>query len=137
MFFRVANGGDGFHGPHYAMLWSAVEIVELNESYQVRAYAPGLMLIGSNGGGEAYALDSRNSSSPVVRVPFVGMDLTLVQEFEPTISTFLGGLKRKNAPNPGMEVFEIKPIILGGDPIDPANKTLLNRQKHRGSPQVE
>lgn len=30
----------------------------------------------------------------------------------------------------GMEIFEIKPIILGGSPSDPANKTILTRQQH-------
>jgi hypothetical protein len=30
----------------------------------------------------------------------------------------------------GMEIFEITPIILGGSPTDPANKTALNRQQH-------
>ena len=30
----------------------------------------------------------------------------------------------------GMELFEIKPIMLGGDPLDPANKTFLTRQQH-------
>lgn len=30
----------------------------------------------------------------------------------------------------GMELFEVKPIILGGDPIDPANKMWVTRQQH-------
>ena len=30
----------------------------------------------------------------------------------------------------GKEIFEIKPIILGGSPIDPANKTVLTREQH-------
>lgn len=30
----------------------------------------------------------------------------------------------------GMEIFEITPVILGGDPADPANKTILTRQQH-------
>jgi len=29
----------------------------------------------------------------------------------------------------GMELFEIKPIMLGGDALDPANKTLLTREQ--------
>lgn len=28
------------------------------------------------------------------------------------------------------EVFEIKPVILGGSPIDPKNKIILNRDEH-------
>lgn len=30
----------------------------------------------------------------------------------------------------GMELVEIKPVILGGDPIDPKNKTWVTRQQH-------
>ena len=38
---------------------------------------------------------------------------------------------RKSDPNlRGMEVFEITPIIVGGDPTDPKNKTLLTREQH-------
>lgn len=31
---------------------------------------------------------------------------------------------------PGMELIEIKPVILGGDPLDPHNKTWLTRAQH-------
>jgi len=30
----------------------------------------------------------------------------------------------------GKEIYEIKPVILGGSPTDPANKTVLTRQQH-------
>jgi hypothetical protein len=30
----------------------------------------------------------------------------------------------------GKELFEIKPVILGGSPVDPANKVWLSRQQH-------
>lgn len=30
----------------------------------------------------------------------------------------------------GKEIFEIKPVILGGSPTDPANKTFLSRKEH-------
>lgn len=33
-------------------------------------------------------------------------------------------------PSPDEEVTEIHPIILGGDPTDPKNKTVLSRQEH-------
>ena len=28
------------------------------------------------------------------------------------------------------EIFEVQPVILGGSPTDPANKTILTRQQH-------
>jgi hypothetical protein len=30
----------------------------------------------------------------------------------------------------GMELFEITPVIVGGDAADPSNKTWLTRQQH-------
>jgi hypothetical protein len=30
----------------------------------------------------------------------------------------------------GKEIHEIKPVILGGSPTDPANKTILTREQH-------
>ncbi len=30
----------------------------------------------------------------------------------------------------GKEIFEIKPVMLGGSATDPANKTLLTREQH-------
>ena len=30
----------------------------------------------------------------------------------------------------GKEIFEIKPVILGGNPTDPTNKTVLSREDH-------
>ncbi len=32
--------------------------------------------------------------------------------------------------NAGGEVFEIQPVILGGSPTDPKNKTILTRAQH-------
>ena len=30
----------------------------------------------------------------------------------------------------GMELVEIKPVILGGDPTDPANRAFVTRHQH-------
>ncbi len=75
-FLRLANGGEGFVGPHaYVMLWRLEELLEFNRGYDVDEFAPGLFLFGSDGGGEAYAFDSRSPQKPIVSVPFVGMEL--------------------------------------------------------------
>jgi hypothetical protein len=37
---------------------------------------------------------------------------------------------RLNARPMGMELVEIKPTILGGDPADPQNKTWVTRHQH-------
>lgn len=40
-------------------------------------------------------------------------------------------LRRENQERlKGQEIFEIKPIMLGGSPTDPKNKAFLNRKQH-------
>jgi hypothetical protein len=39
-------------------------------------------------------------------------------------------LRRADPNFKGREIFEITPILLGGDPVDPKNKAMLTRQQH-------
>jgi hypothetical protein len=88
-FLRISDGIEGFIGKNsYVIFWPLEELLELNKAYQVNEYAPGLFLFGSDGGGEAYAFDTRSSMS-IVRVPFVGMGLNEVRPIAPTFSGFL------------------------------------------------
>lgn len=90
-FLQRYDGGEGFIGDHYLILWRAEELKVFNEEYEVEEYAPGLFLFGSDGGGEAYGFDVRESSMPVIRVPFVGMDLKYAKV---VASSFTDLLKR-------------------------------------------
>ena len=74
-FLMNHNGGEGFVGNNYLVLWQAEDIVRYNEEYEVSKYAPGILFFGSNGGGEGYAFDCRKAYRPIVRVPFIGMSL--------------------------------------------------------------
>lgn len=140
-FLRWTNGGEGIIGKTYVMLWRAEELGQYNESYQVEIYAPGLLLFGSDGSGEAYAFDTREPQKfAVMVVPFVGMDLQYAKALAPTFVEFLSMLRAESAPADGSqrhcnslagkEIFEIAPVILGGSPTDPANKTVFTRQQH-------
>lgn len=92
-FLRESNGGEGFIGENaYLILWPVEQLLELNTAYQVQEYAPGLLFFGSDGGGEAYAFDTRMAELPVVSVPFVGMGHSLVRRIAPTFSAFLATL---------------------------------------------
>lgn len=74
-FMAKRNGGDGFVGKSYLVLWPLEEIVPFNREYEVATYVPGLFLIGSNGAGEGFGYDLRPSSKrSLVIVPFIGMD---------------------------------------------------------------
>jgi hypothetical protein len=91
-FLRFTDGGEGFIGPNsYAMLWKINDLLQFNKEYAVAEYAPGLLLFGSNGGGEAFAFDLRaEGRNPVVSVPFIGMDL---RDALPLAETFDGFLE--------------------------------------------
>jgi SMI1 / KNR4 family (SUKH-1) len=74
-FLKTANGATGFirKGRAYVDLWSTDTMIESNRGYQVAKFAPGLLLFGSDGGGEAFGFDMRSVPWSVVVVPFVGM----------------------------------------------------------------
>ena len=74
-FLREHDGGEGFISSNYLILWKAEQLNAFNREYEVERYAPGLFLFGSDGGGEGYAFDARDVTMPVVRVPFIGMEL--------------------------------------------------------------
>ena len=74
-FLQEHNGGEGFVGENYLIVWKAEELINFNREYEVNEYAPGILLFGSNGGGEGFGFDTRDVTLPIVRVPFIGMDL--------------------------------------------------------------
>lgn len=74
-FIGKHDGGEGFVGNSYLILWKIEELATFNREYQVEQYAPGILLFGSDGGGEGYGFDTREGNMPIVRVPFIGLDL--------------------------------------------------------------
>ncbi|MDR1853538.1 MAG: SMI1/KNR4 family protein [Azoarcus sp.] len=142
-FLQQTDGGEGFIGNAYLILWRVGDLIEMNKAYQVADYAPGLFLFGSDGGDEAFAFDMRTESKFIVSVPFVGMELELIQPLGATFNAFLETLfEFRMMPHPNdirknhvqdcanKEIFEIQPVILGGSPTDPRNKAVLTRKQH-------
>ena len=75
-FMRETNGYNGEVGPlGYVCIWPVEEIAETNMANHFREWVPGLVLFGSNEGGEYFAFDMRNSPPNVVKVP--GIPLTM------------------------------------------------------------
>lgn len=88
-FLKQANGGEGLVGPSaYLILFAVDELASLNKAYHVEDYVPGLLVFGSDGGGEAFAFNARDSMR-VVRVPFVGMDASVVEPLADNFTTFI------------------------------------------------
>ncbi len=94
-FMMNNNGGEGFLGEsEYLILWPIEAIDHLNTAYEVDEYAPGLVLFGSSGGGEAYAFDRRSARAAIVEVPFVGMNLDLASPISSSFTDFLEQLRQ-------------------------------------------
>ena len=89
-FLKRTDGGEGCIGKSaYVMLWAVGELASLNHAYEVQKYAPGLLIFGSDGGGEAFGFDTRNPQWPIVRVPFVGMAWDVARSMGGTFNDFL------------------------------------------------
>jgi hypothetical protein len=88
-FLQQADGGEGFVGNAYLILWRIGELLEMNKAYHVDDYAPGLFVFGSDGGGEAFAFDMHTAGSPIVSVPFIVMDLTVRRPLGENFRAFL------------------------------------------------
>jgi SMI1 / KNR4 family (SUKH-1) len=92
-FLSKHNGGEGFLGEEYFIFWKAEELIPFNREYQVDKYAPGILLFGSSGGGEAYGFDTQDPAMPIVRVPFVGMSrryaIAVARNFTELLATSL------------------------------------------------
>jgi hypothetical protein len=73
-FLKQANGGEGFVGDAYVVLWRVEELLEMNKGYGVDEFAPGLFLFGSDGGGEGFAFDTRSDAKPIVKADFICME---------------------------------------------------------------
>ncbi|MCH4827513.1 SMI1/KNR4 family protein [Planococcus halocryophilus] len=88
-FLLHSNGGEGPIGDNFLQLWKVEELIEDNEGYSVEEFAPGLWIIGSDGGDTAYCLDTRSKELPFVSMPFIGMDLDEVEVCGSTFHEFL------------------------------------------------
>jgi SMI1 / KNR4 family (SUKH-1) len=92
-FLKRHNGGEGYIGGEYVMLWKLEELEEFNRDYEVREYLPNVLLFGSDGSGEAFGF--RTSGKPtweVITVPFVGMSPELCEKVAGSFSEFMTSL---------------------------------------------
>lgn len=91
-FLEQTDGAEGFVGNNYVILWKIEEILELNDAYKVSEYKSGLLVFGSNGGGEAFAFDKDSDPMSVVQVPFVSINRDGMIRLGSTFVDFLNTL---------------------------------------------
>ena len=73
-FLRRHDGGAGFIGSTYLIVWGTRELVDGNADYEVQTLAPGLFLFGTDGGSEGFAFDTQAPGHPIVMVSLVSLD---------------------------------------------------------------
>ena len=136
---HFSNGGEGFIQHCYFRLYSTEQLLSLNQAYQVTRFAPGLVIFGSNGSGEAFGFDARQSPMEIVRIPFIPLDFEYAEPMGQTFVEFLQALEQadqgRGSPKIdrrriGKEVHEIQPIVFGGSPTDAKNKALVPLEQH-------
>jgi len=89
-FLRTHSGGEGPTGRcDYLIVFRAEELLDLNRSYGINEYVPGLFLFGSDGCGEAFCFDMRQGSMPIVSVPWIGMSFTTIEAVASNFTTLL------------------------------------------------
>jgi hypothetical protein len=87
------NGIEGFLSQvNYVQFWNVDQLIELNEGYGAKEFAPGLFLFGSNGGDAGYAFDIRSDDMPVYEVPFIGLSLQSAKQVGASFKEFLKNL---------------------------------------------
>ena len=73
-FLKFSNGVKGRIGNKFLIIWGTNDIISINEGYNVKIFAPGLLLFGSDGGNEGYGFDFRGGKMSIVEIPFICMD---------------------------------------------------------------
>jgi cell wall assembly regulator SMI1 len=97
-FLRRFDGGEGFIGDNYLVLWRVEELTRFNKELEVQKYAPGLFLFGSDGGGESYGFDTRDGLMAVVQIPYIGMEMRHARAVAATFNEFLQRLAAADLP---------------------------------------
>lgn len=87
---RIADGGCGFVGDNYLLIYAAADVVR----YDRCEFMPHLLFFASDGGGEGFAWDLSRMPLVIVNVPFIGTtDEGIARDFGTTIDTFLRRLR--------------------------------------------
>jgi hypothetical protein len=119
------DGGEGLVGDNYVRIFPQADALWLNEQSPFREFRDGIFVFGSTGGGEAYGFDQKDGNR-IVEVPFIPFIRDHARPVATELRTWLLNGPAASPQMPeliGKEIHEINPIVFGGDPVDPRNKT--------------
>jgi hypothetical protein len=91
-----SNGVEGFVSEdQFLVLWPVENLKHMNELYAINEFAPGLLLIGSDGGDTGFALDTRNDPMDIKAIPFVGMSHAEAKTVGANLGNFIDWLSER------------------------------------------
>lgn len=73
-FLQETNGAEGMLGSSYVVFWRTEDLLEYQQGGAIAQFFPGIFLIGSDGGGEAFGIDLRGPVPAYIRIPFITID---------------------------------------------------------------
>ncbi|MFV1456035.1 SMI1/KNR4 family protein [Bacillus mycoides] len=95
-FMLESNGVKGAIGENgYLQLWSIDILIQHNEVYEVKEFAPGVTLFGTDGGNVAYGFFEKSGETQIIEIPLMGMDLNEMEVISVTFTDFLDYLYNK------------------------------------------
>lgn len=95
-FMLESNGAEGAIGENgHLQLWSIDVLIQHNEGYEVKEFASGVTLFGSDGGNVAYGFFEKNKKTHIIEIPLMGMDLNEMEVISNTFVNFLDYLYKE------------------------------------------
>ena len=95
-FLIAYGGGEGWWGESYLKLHGPAEMVEAAEGLQAELHYPDLLVIGSDGGGEMFALV--RSTGRYVMTPFIGDEPSTRRDAGGSLAELLAFVERGAEP---------------------------------------
>ncbi|MGM2731314.1 hypothetical protein ACS2QU_26525 [Bacillus cereus group sp. Bce005] len=90
---KGAEGAIGENG--YLQLWSFDILIQHNEVYEVKEFAPGVTLFVTDGGNVAYGFFEKSGETQIIEIPLIGMDLNEMEVIGVTFNDFIDYLYNK------------------------------------------
>jgi len=132
-FFEQADAAEGWVAGDYLAMWPMEELANLNRLARVAEFGPGLVAIATNGGMEGFFFDTAKGG--FLSSPMIGLGYIESTAIGGTFDELLAWLASENPTSGealvadptrfGFVVHEVTPVLFGGSPTDPENKTLV------------
>ena len=132
-FLAEADAAEGWVAGEYLAVWPVAQMADLNSRAKVAEFAPSLVAFATNGGLEGYFFDK--ATGEFINSPMIGLGYIDPIRAGRTFDEFLTWLASEHPRSGkapaldtsrfGRVIHEIKPVLFGGSPTDPKNKTLL------------